>query len=147
MSHHRLMNKLVETGKICTRDKSASERFNGIQNVIDAFERRTSKLDKYASLLEAQDKEVPESVYQEQIDTNNAQVQKNQEQRNLLLEQQSVYDVNSSRYKELAEDINKLDESTLGLLEDNEKLKDSIYELRISNLEKAIKGMMILKMN
>ena len=83
---------------------------------------------------------MPESVYQEQIDTNNAQVQKNQEQRNLLLEQQSVYDVNSSRYKELAEDINKLDESTLGLLEDNEKLKDSIYELRISNLEKAIQG-------
>ena len=115
-------------------------KIDTIQNVIDAFERRTSKLDKYASLLESQDKEVPESVYQEQIDTNNAQVQKNQEQRNLLLEQQSVYDVNSSRYKELAEDINKLDESTLGLLEDNEKLKDSIYELRISNLEKAIQG-------
>lgn len=83
---------------------------------------------------------MPESVYQEQIDTNNAQVQKNQEQRSLLLKQQSVYDVNSSRYKELAEDINKLDESTIGLLEDNEKLKDSIYELRISNLEKAIQG-------
>lgn len=122
------------------QDKLNQIKIDTIQNVIDAFERRTSKLDKYASLLESQDKEVPESVYQEQIDTNNAQVQKNQEQRNLLLEQQSVYDVNSSRYKELAEDINKLDESTLGLLEDNEKLKDSIYELRISNLEKAIQG-------
>lgn len=122
------------------QDKLNQIKIDTIQNVIDAFERRTSKLDKYASLLEAQDKEVPESVYQEQIDTNNAQVQKNQEQRNLLLEQQSVYDVNSSRYKELAEDINKLDESTIGLLEDNEKLKDSIYELRISNLEKAIQG-------
>lgn len=122
------------------QDKLNQIKIDTIQNVIDAFERRTSKLDKYVSLLESQDKEVPESVYQEQIDTNNAQVQKNQEQRNLLLEQQSVYDVNSSRYKELAEDINKLDESTLGLLEDNEKLKDSIYELRISNLEKAIQG-------
>ncbi len=122
------------------QDKLNQIKIDTIQNVIDAFERRTSKLDKYASLLEAQNKEVPESVYQEQIDTNNTQVQKNQEQRNLLLEQQSVYDVNSSRYKELAEDINKLDESTLGLLEDNEKLKDAIYELRISNLEKAIQG-------
>lgn len=122
------------------QDKLNQIKIDTIQNVIDAFERRTSKLDKYASLLEAQNKEVPESVYQEQIDTNNTQVQKNQEQRNLLLEQQSIYDVNSSRYKELAEDINKLDESTLGLLEDNEKLKDSIYELRISNLEKAIQG-------
>lgn len=122
------------------QDKLNQIKIDTIQNVIDAFERRTSKLDKYASLLESQDKEVPESVYQEQIDTNNAQVQKNQEQRSLLLKQQSVYDVNSSRYKELAEDINKLDESTLGLLEDNEKLKDSIYELRISNLEKAIQG-------
>lgn len=122
------------------QDKLNQIKIDTIQNVIDAFERRTSKLDKYASLLESQDKEVPESVYQEQIDTNNAQVQKNQEQRRLLLKQQSVYDVNSSRYKELAEDINKLDESTIGLLEDNEKLKDSIYELRISNLEKAIQG-------
>lgn len=134
------------SAKICDASKELIElqdklnqiKIDTIQNVIDAFERRTSKLDKYASLLKAQDKEVPESVYQEQIDTNNAQVQKNQEQRSLLLKQQSVYDVNSSRYKELAEDINKLDESTLGLLEDNEKLKDSIYELRISNLEKAI---------
>lgn len=122
------------------QDKLNQIKIDTIQNVIDAFERRTSKLDKYASLLESQDKEVPESVYQEQIDTNNAQVQKNQEQRRLLLKQQSVYDVNSSRYKELAEDINKLDESTIGLWEDNEKLKDSIYELRISNLEKAIQG-------
>lgn len=122
------------------QDKLNQIKIDTIQNVIDAFERRISKLDKYASLLESQDKEVPESVYQEQIDTNNAQVQKNQEQRSLLLKQQSVYDVNSSRYKELAEDINKLDESTIGLLEDNEKLKDSIYELRISNLEKAIQG-------
>lgn len=122
------------------QDKLNQIKIDTIQNVIDAFERRTSKVDKYASLLESQDKEVPESVYQEQIDTNNAQVQKNQEQRSLLLEQQSVYDINSSRYKELAEDINKLDESTLGLLEDNEKLKNSIYELRISNLEKAIQG-------
>lgn len=122
------------------QDKLNQIKIDTIQNVIDAFERRTSKLDKYASLLESQDKEVPESVYQEQIDTNNAQVQKNQEQRSLLLKQQSVYDVNSSRYKELAEDINKLDESTLDLMKDNEDLKNSIYSLRIKNLEDAIKG-------
>lgn len=135
-------SKIYDASKelIELQDKLNQIKIDTIQNVIDAFERRTSKLDKYTSLLESQDKEVPESVYQEQIDTNNAQVQKNQEQRSLLLKQQSVYDVNSSRYKELAEDINKLDESTLGLLEDNEKLKDSIFELRISNLEKAIQG-------
>lgn len=50
------------------QDKLNQIKIDTIQNVIDAFERRTSKLDKYASLLEAQDKEVPESVYQEQID-------------------------------------------------------------------------------
>lgn len=135
-------SKIYDASKelIELQDKLNQIKIDTIQNVIDAFERRTSKLDKYTSLLESQDKEVPESVYQEQLDTNNAQVQKNQEQRSLLLKQQSVYDVNSSRYKELAEDINKLDESTLGLLEDNEKLKDSIFELRISNLEKAIQG-------
>ena len=38
------------------------------------------------------------------------------------------------------EEIQKRDESTLDLMKDNEDLKNSIYSLRIKNLEDAIKG-------
>lgn len=60
----------------------------------------------------------------------------NQEARALWLQKQATEDVNSENYQKYAEEIQKLDESTLDLIKDNEDLKDSIYELRISNLEK-----------
>lgn len=125
---------------IAFNDKLTQIKIDTIQNVIDMFERQTSKLDKYVSLLNAQDKTVPENVYQQQIDNNNSQILENQKQRVLLLKKQAVYDVNSDAYKKIAEDINKLDESTLDLVSDNEKLKDSIYELRFKNIDDAIEN-------
>lgn len=120
------------------QDKLSQIRIDTIQNVIDGFERRTSKWSKYVDLKEAKDEKVPESVYQAMINTNNAQIQQNQKQRNLLLKKQSVYDENSTAYQALAKQINALDESTLDLQKDNESLKDSIYELRFANIDKAI---------
>lgn len=120
------------------QDKLSQIRIDTIQNVIDGFERRTSKWSKYVDLKEAKDEKVPESVYQAMINTNNAQIQQNQKQRNLLLKKQSVYDKNSTAYQALAKQINALDESTLDLQKDNESLKDSIYELRFANIDKAI---------
>ena len=120
------------------QDKLSQIRIDTIQNVIDGFERRTSKWSKYVDLKEAKDEKVPESVYQAMINTNNAQIQQNQKQRNLLLKKQSVYDKNSTAYQTLAKQINALDESTLDLQKDNESLKDSIYELRFANIDKAI---------
>ena len=120
------------------QDKLSQIRIDTIQNVIDGFERRTSKWSKYVDLKEAKDEKVPESVYQAMINTNNAQIQQNQKQRNLLLKKQFVYDKNSTAYQTLAKQINALDESTLDLQKDNESLKDSIYELRFANIDKAI---------
>ena len=57
-----------------------------------------------------------------------------------MLQRQATEDVNSDNYKKYAEEIQKLDESTLDLMKDNEDLKNSIYSLRIKNLEDAIKG-------
>lgn len=120
------------------QDKLTQIKLDTIQGVIDLFERRVSKLDKYASLLDSRDESVPEEVYQEQIDGNNSQILKMYEKRAELLKKQSVFDVNSEEYESYAEDIQKLDESILDLQEDNEDLKDSIYELRIKPLEDAI---------
>ena len=120
------------------QDKLTQIKLDTIQGVIDIFERRVSKLDKYASLLDARDESVPEQVYQEQMDGNNSQILKMYEKRAELLKQQSFEDVNSPKYEEYAEDIQKIDESILDLQKDNEDLKDSIYDLRIKPLEDAI---------
>lgn len=122
------------------RDKLVKLRADAIQTIIDTFQRRSDKLDKYASLLEAKDEIVPESVYQERLDNNNDTIRKNQEARAIWLQRQATEDVNSDNYKKYAEEIQKLDESTLDLMKDNEDLKNSIYSLRIKNLEDAIKG-------
>ena len=122
------------------QDKLVQLRVDAIQTIIDTFQRRSDKLDKYSSLLEAKDETVPESVYQERLDNNNDTIRKNQEARAIWLQRQATEDVNSDNYKKYAEEIQKLDESTLDLLKDNEDLKNSIYSLRIKNLEDAIKG-------
>ena len=122
------------------QDKLVKLRVDAIQTIIDTFQRRSDKLDKYASLLEAKDETVPESVYQERLDNNNDTIRKNQEARAIWLKRQATEDVNSDNYKKYAEEIQKLDESTLDLMKDNEDLKNSIYSLRIKNLEDAIQG-------
>ena len=122
------------------KDKLVKLRVDAIQTIIDTFQRRSDKLDKYASLLEAKDETVPESVYQERLDNNNDTIRKNQEARAIWLKRQATEDVNSDNYKKYAEEIQKLDESTLDLMKDNEDLKNSIYSLRIKNLEDAIQG-------
>ena len=122
------------------QDKLVQLRVDAIQTIIDTFQRRSDKLDKYASLLEAKDETVPESVYQERLDNNNDTIRKNQKARAIWLKRQSTEDVNSDNYKKYAEEIQKLDESTLDLLKDNEDLKNSIYSLRIKNLEDAVQA-------
>ena len=120
-------------------DKLREIEYTKIQNIIDGFDRAVSKLDKKIELMEARDEKIPESLYQEQINTNDSQIIANKQLRDKKLAEQSKYDVNSTRYQELAEEINKLDEETLQLMTDNEKLKDSIFELRFDPLNEGIK--------
>lgn len=122
------------------QDKLTQIRIDAIQYVIDGFSRRSDKLDKYTSVLESRDQDVPENIYQERLDNNNAIIKKNQEARAIWLQRQATEDVGSENYQKYAEEIQKLDESTLDLIKDNEDLKDSIYSLRIKNLDDAIKG-------
>ena len=88
--------------------------------------------------MKARNEKVPESIYQKQIDSNNQRIQANKDMRDAKLAEQAYYDVDSERYQEIADEINKLDIETLGLMEDNEKLKDSIYELRFEALDEGI---------
>lgn len=121
-------------------DKLREIKYDTLKYIIDGFSRSTDKLSAYIDLLDARDEKVPEELYQQQIDNNNASIQKQYALREEKLKEQGLYDVGSERYQELAEDISKADEEILKLQKDNEDLKDSIYELRISNLEKTIQG-------
>ena len=113
--------------------------YTALQNKIDGFARAVDKISAQINLMEARDEKVPESVYQQQIDANNSQIEANQELRASKLKEQGLYDVGSTRYQELAEEINDLDVETLNLLADNEALKDSIYELRFDRLDNQLK--------
>lgn len=113
--------------------------YTALQNKIDGFAQAVDKISAQINLMEARDEQVPESLYQQQIDANNSQIEANMQLRTSKLKEQGLYDVGSTRYQELAEEINKLDVATLNLRADNEALKDSIYELRFDRLDNQLK--------
>ncbi len=122
-------------------DKIREITYTKIQQLIDGFERAMDKLDARIDLMESRDETVPESLYQKQLDANNSRITGNKQMRDAKLEEQALYAVDSERYQELAEEINKLDTETLSLMKDNEKLKDTIFELRFAPLEEGIDKM------
>lgn len=120
------------------QDKLRQINYDTIQYIIDGFSRSSDKLSAYIDLLESGNERVPESKYQERLDNNNASIKNQYDLRSKYLKEQALYDVGSSRYQELAEKISDADNEILKLQKDNESLKDSIYSLRIKNLEDAI---------
>ena len=122
------------------QDKLRQISYDTIQNIIDGFSRSTDKISSYIELLEAKNERVSEKEYQKQLDNNNAAIKTQYDLRNKYLAEQAYYDVNSEKYQDLAEKINDADVNILKLQKDNEDLKDSIYSLRIKNLEDAIKA-------
>lgn len=126
-------NELIEL-----QDKLRQIQYDVLQNSIDSYARQTNKMNAYIDLLGAQDRQVPENLYQQQIKLNNNQIAKQYNLRAKYKKEQEKYDVNSKRYQELAEKINDADIEILNLRKDNEELKDSIFELRFTNIDKAI---------
>ena len=128
----------ASTSLIELRDKLDQIKIDTIQNVIDRIKRNSDVYDKYISYLQAQDRDVPENLYTDRIDNNNAQVQQNLKQMEIYRKKQAVLDVNSKSYQDYAEKLQTLKEDTLELITDNESLQDSIYELRFKPLDDAI---------
>lgn len=120
------------------QDKLRQIQYDVLQNSINSYARQTNKMNTYIDLLGAQDRQVPENLYQQQIKLNNNQIAKQYNLRAKYKKEQEKYDVNSKRYQELAEKINDADIEILNLRKDNEELKDSIFELRFTNIDKAI---------
>lgn len=137
------MNKELAESKsalIEFQDQLYELEYTGIQNIIDRFEQAVDKLDAKISYIKSKDEKVSENLYQEQINANNSQIREKMQLKAKKEKEQSLYEVGSTRYQELAEEINNLDKETYGLLTTNEELKDSIFELRFADLEEGIQG-------
>ena len=128
----------ASTSLIELRDKLDQIKIDTIQNVIDGIKRNSDITEKYISYLQSKNRDVPENLYTDRIDNNNAQVQQNLKQMEIYWKKQAVLDVNSKSYQDYAEKIQTLKENTLELITDNESLQDSIYELRFKPLDDAI---------
>lgn len=128
----------ASTSLIELRDKLDQIKIDTIQNVIEGIKRNSDITEKYISYLQSQNRDVPENLYTDRIDNNNAQVQQNLKQMEIYRQKQAVLDVNSKSYQDYAEKIQTLKENTLELITDNESLQDSIYELRFKPLDDAI---------
>lgn len=128
----------ASTSLLELRDKLDQIKIDTIQNVIDGIKRNSDITEKYISYLQSQNRDVPENLYTDRIDNNNAQVQQNLKQMEIYRKKQAVLDVNSKSYQDYAEKIQTLKENTLELITDNESLQDSIYELRFKPLDDTI---------
>ncbi len=112
------------------------------ENTIDYLSRVTNNLEDLRSLKEASGRPLTEADYQQQIELNNQSIQEKYNYRQQLISQQNRYDVGTDLYNKLAKEISSLDSDIYNLLEDNEKLKASIWEARFTNpFETMIDGL------
>lgn len=101
-----------------------------LQQVIDELDRTAKRLENNSDLTESKGEQVSEKDLQAQLDNANAQIQANYNKRQELLRDQAKYDVGSEKYNEIAEEIEKLDDSIYDAMKNIEDLKNKIWEVR-----------------
>lgn len=117
-------------------DKIREIDYTRLQQLIDGSDRRTDQLKNAQSLAEARDEQVVRDEYQKQVDELSKSINANYALREAKIQEQNLYDVTSTRYQELAEEISKIDGEIYGSLEDIEDLKNKIFETEFFNYEK-----------
>ena len=124
------------TALIELEDKIREIDYTRLQQIIDGSDRRTDQLKNAQSLAEARDEQIGRDEYQKQIDELSKSINANYELRDKKIQEQNLYDVTSTRYQELAEEISKIDGEIYSSLEDIEDLKNKIFETEFFNYEK-----------
>lgn len=113
--------------------KVLEAQWKKFENAIDHFSRVSNTLEDDLSLKKASGHPVSEADYQKQIDVNNQAIDESYAYRQTLVKKQALYDVGSDLYDKLAKEISGLDSDIYKLMEDNEKLKKSIWDLRFTD--------------
>lgn len=124
------------TALIELEDKIREIDYTRLQQLIDGSDRRTDQLKNAQSLAEARDEQIVRDEYQKQVDELSKSINANYALREAKIQEQNLYDVTSTRYQELAEEISKIDGEIYGSLEDIEDLKNKIFEAEFFNFDK-----------
>lgn len=117
-------------------DKIREIDYTKLQQIIDGSDRRRDQLKNAQALAEARDEQIGRDEYQKQIDELSKSINANYALREKKLQEQAFYDVNSTRYQDLAKEIADLDGQIYDNLVDIEDLKDQIFEAEFFNYEK-----------
>ena len=120
----------AETTLIELQDQLRELDLLKLQQAIDELDRTAKRLENNTDLTESKGEQVSEKDLQAQLDNANAQIQANYNKRQELLRDQAKYDVGSEKYNEIAEEIEKLDDSIYDAMENIEELKNKIWEVR-----------------
>ncbi len=120
--------------------KVLEAQWKKFETAIDHFSRVSSTLEDDLSLKKASGRPVSEADYQKQIDVNNQAINESYAYRQSLVKKQSLYDVGSDLYDKLAKEIAGLDSDIYKLMEDNEKLKKSIWDIRFTDPFEEVTG-------
>lgn len=120
----------AETTLIELQDQLRELDLLKLQQAIDELDRTAKRLENNTDLTESKGEQISEKDLQVQLDNANAQIQANYNKRQELLRDQAKYDVGSEKYNEIAEEIEKLDDSIYDAMENIEDLKNKIWEVR-----------------
>ena len=120
----------AETTLIELQDQLRELDLLKLQQAIDELDRTAKRLENNTDLTESKGEQISEKDLQAQLDNANAQIQANYNKRQELLRDQAKYDVGSEKYNEIAEEIEKLDDSIYDAMENIEELKNKIWEVR-----------------
>lgn len=120
----------AETTLIELQDQLRELDLLKLQQAIDELDRTAKRLENNTDLTESKGEQISEKNLQAQLDNANAQIQANYNKRQELLRDQAKYDVGSEKYNEIAEEIEKLDDSIYDAMENIEDLKNKIWEVR-----------------
>lgn len=120
----------AETTLIELQDQLRELDLLKLQQAIDELDRTAKRLENNTDLTESKGEQISEKDLQAQLDNANAQIQANYNKRQELLRDQAKYDVGSEKYNEIAEEIEKLDDSIYDAMKNIEDLKNKIWEVR-----------------
>lgn len=110
-----------------------------IESVITNIDNASKNFNNAIDLKEARSEDPTRDDYTQIINNNNKQIGEVNKKRQKALADMAIYDVNSDKYKELADEISNCDDEIYGLLESNEELKDSIFEAEFTKPMEKLK--------
>ena len=129
------------TSLIELQDKIREIDYTKMQQAIDGFQRGIDRLSNGISLREARDETITRADYQSQIDEQSKSIKANNSLRNKKFKEQSLYDVGSTRYQEIAKEISAIDDEIYSSLIEIEELRNKVFAAEFFDFEKDIEDM------